>query len=197
MVLIDCFWSANIAEITVHASYFGLALINNHLAVRRFVASARLERTLSYRRCILQESQKITCIKTSLYNLDNICPMTKFLRTHVWWSIITYYLSVPTLSQVFEIWVSEIIHKAYWLALERCKSLNFQLPGLTFDRLSCVQHTHTRHTHTSIIEDFHYFSLAQSYSYAVTLSATSHHMYFQLELACTHYLVQKLGVTSH
>ena len=31
----DSSWSVNIAGITVHASYSGLALINNHLAFRR------------------------------------------------------------------------------------------------------------------------------------------------------------------
>ena len=30
----DRSWSVNIAEVTVHAKYFGLALINNHLTFR-------------------------------------------------------------------------------------------------------------------------------------------------------------------
>ena len=35
MELGDCSWSVNSGGITVHAYYFGLALINNHLAFRR------------------------------------------------------------------------------------------------------------------------------------------------------------------
>ena len=35
MELSDRSWSVNIAGVTVHAKYLGLALINNHLAFRR------------------------------------------------------------------------------------------------------------------------------------------------------------------
>ena len=35
MELSDCSWSVDIAEITVHAKYFCLGLINNNLAFRR------------------------------------------------------------------------------------------------------------------------------------------------------------------
>ena len=49
MELSDCSWSVNIAEITVHAKYFGLALINNHLAFRRSSQAGENPATLLYR----------------------------------------------------------------------------------------------------------------------------------------------------
>ena len=71
MELSDCFWSMNIAEITVCAKYFGLALINNHLAFCHPQAGRTLILSIMHR--IRYGYLNIGTPKQSAYHFSDKC----------------------------------------------------------------------------------------------------------------------------